>query len=80
MIANVLRKNGVFLKNQCCDSNFTKIAVFWTKNANFFAIFWRKYFENHTIVSEIYYNRDKSPFVTEPLKNFDIVIYIYEFV
>jgi hypothetical protein len=32
-------KNGVFLKNQCYDQFFQKLALFWVKNANFFAKF-----------------------------------------
>jgi hypothetical protein len=32
-------KNGVFLKNQCYDQIFENWALFWVKNANFFAKF-----------------------------------------
>jgi hypothetical protein len=32
-------KNGVFLKNQCYDQFFQNLALFWVKNANFFANF-----------------------------------------
>jgi hypothetical protein len=30
---------GVFLKNQCYDQFFQNLALFWVKNANFFAKF-----------------------------------------
>jgi hypothetical protein len=41
-------KNGVFLKNQCYDSNFAKTS---NKNANFLAIFSRNYFTSHEIAT-----------------------------
>jgi hypothetical protein len=33
------KKIGVFLKNQCYDHFFQNLALFWVKNANFFAKF-----------------------------------------
>jgi hypothetical protein len=43
-------KKWHFLKNQCSIINIlNNIALFWAQNANFFAIFWRKYFKNQNI-------------------------------
>jgi hypothetical protein len=34
---NFRQKIGGFLKNQCYDQNLHNLALFWAKNANFFA-------------------------------------------
>jgi hypothetical protein len=44
-LPNFSEKNGVFLKNQCYGHNFLqKLALFWVKNANFFAEFFGENF------------------------------------
>jgi hypothetical protein len=47
---NILRKIGVFLKNQCYDRNFAWFSFDLNKKRQFFCwIFRRKYFKNHNI-------------------------------
>jgi hypothetical protein len=50
IFANFRGKNGIFLKNQCYDHILHNLALFWVKNANFFAEFFgENIFKNHNI-------------------------------
>jgi hypothetical protein len=47
---NFWRKIGVFLKYECYDHFFQKLALFWVHTKRHFLInFWRKYLKNHNI-------------------------------
>jgi hypothetical protein len=55
---NFRRKIGVFLKYQCYDQFFQNLALFWVKNAHFFAKFFgENIFFNHNIGPRQWYCR-----------------------